>query len=127
MRQGFAVAQSILVIFQVDNGLGRHIEYLQPNQISNVLFITTILEVLHTIGTTLVRVSVCLFILRIVPPTHREIYQYTYFLIAFFAVITAATFLLILLACIPIQGTWDREIKARCIARSDLSIIAKTQ
>ena len=125
--QAFAVAQSILEIFQVANGFGKHIEYLQPNQIKNVLFITTILEVLHTIGTLLVRVSVCLFVLRLVPPTHQEFYKYTYILIAFFAVISTATFMLILLACIPIQGTWDKEIKARCIARSTLEIIVKTQ
>ena len=125
--QGFSLAQALLTVFQVENGFGRHIEYLQPDQISNVLLITTIIEVLHTIGTFLVRVSVCLFVLRLVPSTHREFYKYTYILIAFFAVVSTATFLLILLACIPIQGTWDREVKARCIARSGLSIIAKTQ
>lgn len=123
----FAVGQHILVILQVDNGFGRHIEYLQPDQISKCLLLTAILTMLHTVGTFLVRISVCLFVLRLVPPTHRELYRYTYLLIAFFTVITTATFLLFLLACIPIQGAWDMEVKARCIARSDLSIIAKTQ
>lgn len=125
--QGFAIAQHILAIFQVENGFGRHIEYLQPDQISKVFLITTILTMLHTVGTFLVRISVCLFVLRLVPVTHRKFYRYTYLLIAFFAVITTATFMLFLLACIPIQGAWNREIKARCIARSDLSIIARTQ
>ena len=125
--QGFAVTQTILLIIQVHSGLGRHVEYLQPDQISHVLLVTTIVEILHTVGTFLVRVSVCLFVLRLVPSTHRVFYTYTYVLIAFFAVVTVATVLLILLGCIPIQGTWDREIKARCISRSTISIIAKTQ
>ena len=109
------------------SGLGRHIEYLQPEQIKNVLLLTTIAEVLHTVGTCLVRISVCLFVLRLVPSTHREFYTYTYVLIAFFVVITVATFMLILLGCVPIQGTWDREVKARCISRSAISVIARTQ
>lgn len=125
--QGFAVAQGIVTTFGVDNGFGRHIEYLQPDQIRNVLLMTQILEVLYTIGTFLVRVSVCLLVLRIVPPTHREYFKYTYIFLAFFAVMSTATLLSILLACIPIQGTWDRETKARCIPPLDLTIIAKTQ
>lgn len=124
---GFAAAQSILTVFLVDNGFGRHIEYLQPAQISSFVLLTTILEILHTIGTLLVRVSMCLFVLRLVPPTHREFFKYTYALIAFFAVISTATVLLILLQCIPIQGAWHKDVRARCIPRADLSIIAKTQ
>ena len=57
----------------------------------------------------------------------RRCARYTYILIAFFAVISSATFLLILLRCIPVQGSWDLQIKARCIARSDVEIIARTQ
>ena len=125
--QGFAIAQSILTVFQVHSGLGRHIEYLQPYEISNVILLTTITLSLHNIGTFFVRVSVCLFVLRLVPPTHRELYIYTYILIAFSAVITTATLLLILLGCIPIEGTWNTEIKAHCIARSALTTIARTQ
>lgn len=69
----------------------------------------------------------CLFVLRLVPSTHPEYHKYTYVLIALFAVITTAAFMLILFACVPIQGTWDKTIEARCIPRSTLSIIAKTQ
>lgn len=113
----------------IDGNTDSHldIDYLQPHQIENVIRTTIMLEALNTIGTFLVRVSVCLFILRLVPPMHRDFHKYTYILIAFFAVISTATFLLILLGCIPFQGFWDMQIKARCIPRSVLSITAKTQ
>ena len=48
-------------------------------------------------------------------------------IIAFFAVVSVATFFLILFGCVPVRGTWDRGVEARCIPREGLDVIAKTQ
>ena len=66
-----ALAQSILAIFQVHSGFGRNIQYLQPTQIEDIARIIYVTILLNVIGTSFVRVSVCLFILQLLPITQR--------------------------------------------------------
>lgn len=123
----FAIAQGIINIFTLKDGFGRNVQYLQPSQIRSIVKLTTIVIMLHTIGTYFVRVSVCLFVLRLVPLAHRTFYKGTYLLMGFFTAVTLATFLAMCLECIPIQGHWDKSIKAKCIPLQDVGIIAKVQ
>lgn len=66
-----ALIQSVIAIFQVKKGFGRNIEYLDPTQIKDItrdVFVTILFNI---IGTSFVRVSVCLFILQLLPFTER--------------------------------------------------------
>lgn len=67
----------------------------------------------------------CLFVLRLVPPTDRNFHRWTWGLMIFFALVTTSTFLTLCLQCIPLQGTWDRSITARCVSLEDVSIVGR--
>ncbi|CAD6591213.1 MAG: hypothetical protein ASARMPRED_005264 [Alectoria sarmentosa] len=117
-----ALALSILATFQVRNGFGRNIQYLDPTQIKNIMRDMFVAILFSLTGTFFVRISVCLFILQLLPFTKRFFRWWTYGLMVFFAIITTATFICVCFQCIPIQGFWDKSINARCIS---LLVIAK--
>ena len=67
-----ALAQSSIAIYQVKEGLGRYIQYVEPIQIKNLTRGTYITILFNITGTTLVRISVCLFVLQLLPFTERR-------------------------------------------------------
>ncbi len=69
--QACALVQSVLAIYQVKTGFGRNVEYVQPTQIENLTRETFVSILFNLIGTSFVRISVCLFILQILPFTQR--------------------------------------------------------
>ena len=99
----------------------------QPSQIQNVVKFTFIIIIFHTWGTFFVRLSVCLFVLRLVPPNNRTFHRWTWGAMAFFALVTTSTFMTMCLQCRPIQGLWDRSIKAQCISLYDTDVVARLQ
>ena len=45
----------------------------------------------------------------------------------FFTLITVAAFLTICFECIPIEGIWDKSIKAGCVSLNNVDIINRLQ
>lgn len=122
-----ALAQSILAIFQVKKGFGSNIQYLQPTEIKDTtrdIFITILFNLT---GTFFVRISVCLFILQLLPFTQKFSRWWTYGLMVFFTIIALAAFLSMCFICIPLQGFWDTSIKAQCISPAVTTKINQAQ
>lgn len=69
--QACALTQSILAIFQVHAGFGRNIQYLRPKQIEDFARLSFFAILLNIVGTSFVRISVCLFILQLLPITEK--------------------------------------------------------
>ena len=91
------------------------------------LLCTNIYILVQAVGTALVRVSVCLFVLRLVPATQISYRRWIWGLVIFNAVVTLAVFLAFCLQCIPLSALWDHSVKARCIQRAEMTKIAQFQ
>jgi len=122
-----AVAQSILDIFKGYDGFGRSIQYLQRPQIENVMLLTTVVIMLNIMGTLLVRISVCLFILRLVPADRKSYCRWIYGFIGLFTAMSLATCLAFTFECIPMQGLWNKNVHAHCFGQSNVAVIAQVQ
>ena len=82
---------------------------------------------LFTIGTGFTRISVCLFVLRLVPDTKTFYRRWIWGLLTLFTIVTIADFLAQCFQCIPLPGLWDKSVKARCFPESHMTQIAKVQ
>ena len=78
---------------------------------------TTINGLLQVIGTLLVRLSACLLVLRMPPAGHtKQLHaRAIYLLMAFFCLVSTASFFIMCFRCTPVQGLWDTSLHARCI------------
>ena len=125
--EAFAIAESIFSNFQVYSGFGRNIYYLTTLQIQNFGLYTTICIMLLIVGTGLVRISVCLFVLRLVPVTKTPYRRWIWGLLAFCTIPSLAHFLAQCFQCVPLSGLWDKNVKARCFAGADMTKIIRVQ
>ena len=125
--QALVIAQNILSIFQVKSGFGRNTQYLTPVQLKRFGLYTDICIMLFIVITALIRASVCLFLHRVVPPSKMSYRRWIWGLGIFCTIVSLANFLAQCLQCIPLPGLWDRNVDARCIARADMTRIAKFQ
>lgn len=125
--KAFAIAESIFSIFQVQSGFGRNIYYLTPVQIQHVGLYTTICIMLLTIGTGLVRISVCLFVLGLLPVTKMSYRRWIWGLLAFCTIFSLGDFLAQCFQCVPLSGLWDKGVKARCFTQADMTKVVRVQ
>lgn len=88
---------------------------------------TTITGMLQILGTLLVRLSSCLLVLRMPPVGHtKQLHaRAIYMLMAFFLIISTASFFVLCFQCMPIQGLWDESLHARCIPKETRGMIQK--
>ena len=69
--QACAIAQAVISIVHIDNGFGRHVQYLQPSQVVTIIRLGTATMLIDQVAAWLVRISVCLFILQFLPITEK--------------------------------------------------------
>jgi hypothetical protein len=66
------VDSSVLDVSRVRNGFRRHAKYIQPT-LKVALMYTLLNGMLSVIATFFIKVSICLFVRRIIRKTHRKI------------------------------------------------------
>ena len=115
------------IYVEVHSGFGRNIYYLTIVDIQHVGLYTTLCIMLLIVGTELVRTSVCLFVLRLMPVTRRSYRRWIWGLLAFCTIPSIANFLAQCFQCIPLSGLWDKTIKARCMTEADMTMIIRIQ
>lgn len=115
------VLNLIFQILAVESGLGRHMYYLPLQKLVNIGLYFHIIEVLYVVSTTTIKISACLFLLRIMARgTPKALRWFLFILIGILLVLCLATATVILIQCIPIQAGWDPRIKGRCWAFSQV-------
>lgn len=82
---------------------------------------------LLTASTGFVRISVCLFILRLVPATKMSYRKWTWGLLTFCTLTSLGAFLAQCFQCIPLSGLWNQSVEARCFPPADMTKIARAQ
>jgi len=102
----FLITGEIFNGLEYHSGYGRHIVYLTPKQIQDILKWSFVTQIFLYLTNSLTKVSICLYILRIKKTGWLKWSLYALMTGLF---ITAETCLIILFAqCRPIYRNWDR-------------------
>ncbi|KAL8716908.1 MAG: hypothetical protein Q9225_005794 [Loekoesia sp. 1 TL-2023] len=100
----------------VQTGGGRHIFCLPLGQIYPVLKWSLLAQVCNVLGIGLVKISVCLCVLRLIDRARRRLSQFLWVLIAFVAASHFAQVLVFLLQCRPLKAMWNPRVKGTCFS-----------
>lgn len=79
----------------------------------------------NTMGTTLVKISVTIFILRLIQRTYQPIRYILIGQLAILVPITIATFIVLLTQCRPLAKYWDPSVEGYCIDGNAVSTLLK--
>ncbi len=97
-------------------GLGRHIYYLNPTQISHTFMWLWAAEPTNLFAVFLVRLSISLFFLRLVPPNKL----YLWVIWGTIAALTVSDIFISVnyfFECRPIRKVWEPEIPGTCFSQ----------
>ncbi|KAL6714380.1 hypothetical protein ACLMJK_007803 [Lecanora helva] len=108
---------SITNVYQVANGLGRHIDTLTAGQRSGFQKWTLIAEIQVIIGTCVTKISVSLFILRLINRTRKKTTYLIYALMATVIVTTVALVITFLLECRPLNAVYNPRVHGKCYSK----------
>ena len=118
MGAGFITAEVL-------NGLGRHEYYLEPAQQRKFQAIGWADWVQVFITLMLTKVSICLFLLRMVDS--RKVTRMVYGLIGFMILFTAIFVFLFLGICRPLKAFWDVEVNGACLSDRQIESVVIAQ
>lgn len=110
---------------EVLNGLGRHEYYLTPSQRRNFQAVGWADWVQIFITLCLTKVSICLFLLRIVDS--RQVVRGMYVLIGFMVLFSSVFVFLFLGICRPLKAYWDVGVSGRCLSNPQVESIVIAQ
>lgn len=79
----------------------------------------------NTAGTTLVKISVTFFVLRLIQGTHAPVRWTLYAQLMVLIPITIATFSLLLVQCRPMEKYWNPAVPGYCLSGSTVSEMLK--
>ena len=113
------------VTAEVFNGLGRHEHYLKPSQLRNYQALAWADWVQVFITLLLTKISICLFLLRIVNST--KVTRLMYGLIGFMVLFTAVCLFLFLGICRPLKAYWDVGVQGTCLSDRQVESIVIAQ
>ncbi|KAL9007890.1 MAG: hypothetical protein Q9173_006929 [Seirophora scorigena] len=105
----------------VQSGGGQHLSCLPRGSIYPVNKWSLLAQVFNVIGIGLVKISVCLCVLRLIDRVRRRLSQFLWVLLAFVAVSHFVQVVIFLLYCRPLNALWDPKVKGTCLdALTDL-------
>lgn len=102
---------------QVHYGFGRHVDYIVPT-IPNITEWTIIGIIISYVSIFLVKISVSIFILRVIKGTHRLIRIFLYYLMGFLTLSTVAAIVAASVQCIPLKKLWEPNVPGTCFSSS---------
>ena len=113
------------ITVEVLNGLGRHEYYLSPAQrrLFQVVGWADWIQTFITLA--LMKISICLFLLRIVDT--RNVVRGMYALISCITLFTAVFVFLFLGVCRPLRAYWDVGVDGVCLSNHQVESIVLAQ
>ena len=95
-------------------GLGRHMYYLKPDQVEQTFMWLWAAEPTNLFAVFLVRISISLFVLRLIPP--KRIYRWTIWgTIAGLIISDVFVSIYYFFQCTPIRKVWEPATQGRCL------------
>lgn len=114
-----------LITVEVLNGLGRHEYYLTSTQ-RRLFQVVGWADWIQTFVTlALMKISICLFLLRIVGTKH--VVRGMYVLITGITLFTAMSIFLFLGVCRPLRAYWDVGVDGLCLSNHQVESVALAQ
>ena len=92
-----------------------HIYYLTPVQVGDVIKWIKGIELCCIIIPVLIKLSICVSILRLVTVAQRAISVAICTLMGVLSITGIATFLVESMQCLPLRGLWQPSISAKCM------------
>ncbi|MCJ1481776.1 hypothetical protein MMC06_001935 [Schaereria dolodes] len=117
------MAIAALLISIVDNaaftkmfyaGIGRHAICVGEAAVYDTIKWSTIAQIIETVALMLVKLSVCLLLLRVIEKTSRRMTQFLYVLMVFIVALHIVPFFLYVLQCRPLRAVWDPLVQGKC-------------
>ena len=105
-----------LLTKMIEAGVGRHASCLPVENLSAALKWSIRSQIMNNIGIGLVKISVCLFVLRIIDRTRKGLSRFLWVLMAFVALSHTAQVILFVVQCRPMAAIWDKTIEGSCFS-----------
>ena len=102
----------------VHTGLGKHVQCLGPAKAYATLQWSIAAQTLHIVCLGLVKVSLCLCILRVIDRVERRIATFLWVLIALVGTVHVAQLAMLLAECRPLNALWDLNVHGSCYSPS---------
>lgn len=112
------------------SGTGHHMYYVPIDHVVRAGMWFYVAEILYFIATALIKISACLFLLRIMNRvTGKVLRRSLYTLMIWMVIVGFAAAIVIIVQCIPVAGAWDPriKIKAKCFGNATLFGIGYAQ
>ncbi|OJD34217.1 integral membrane family protein [Diplodia corticola] len=108
----FSLMGMALVILEVQNGGGRHRQYIEPSVFSKGMYLNFLSQPFYLFAALFVKESVGFFLLRITGRgKYRSLIAWIMILLAIY---TVACFITLLLQCKDLRVIWDPAVKTTC-------------
>ena len=104
--------------------MGRHVVYI-TSTLSELLKVVTVAEIGNAIGVGFVKMSVCIFVLRIIERTHYRIRMTLYSVMILNTVITLVAVFCIAFSCRPFAKIWNPSVPGKCFPTQILTDITR--
>lgn len=99
------------------SGTGHHMYYVSIDHFVRANLWFHVNEALYAIATVLIKISACLFLLRIIGrATDKFLRLFLYALMVMMVVMGAVATIVVFAQCVPVAGAWDPRIKAKCFS-----------
>ncbi|KAI9754809.1 MAG: 3-isopropylmalate dehydrogenase [Chaenotheca gracillima] len=119
----FALVAWACVVVAVSHGSGRHAIYVDPSDLSEGLKFNFITQPLYLWGTTAVRVSISLFLLRVFPKSLTKFRRLLWAITGFLMLYATSSFLASMLQCQPINFLWGSAKTAICYSNQGVAFL----
>lgn len=96
--------------------MGRHFEYILPT-LPNLIETFIVGEIGISIGIGLVRISICMFVLRLIRGTHPRTRTALCAILSLNTVVTLAGIFTSVFQCRPLRKAWNPTIEGTCFTK----------
>ena len=118
MEQIVGLPDPFLATKWVHTGLGKHIECLGPARAYATVQWSIATQACHITCLGLVKVSLCLCVLRVIDRVERRIATFLWVNIALVSVVHVAQLAMLLAECRPLGALWDSSVHGKCFSPS---------
>ncbi|KAJ6102879.1 hypothetical protein N7486_005306 [Penicillium sp. IBT 16267x] len=125
LAYGLSIGAGIVETLLVEYGIGKHLNDVNPANLPMLSKLTLTNSVINLLGTMMVKVSICLFLLRM---THRASRTVKWLVVANLTILipfTIAVIIVDLVQCVPLKGYWDHSVHAKCINTDIIDALLK--
>ncbi|MCJ1310220.1 hypothetical protein MMC25_003882 [Agyrium rufum] len=98
----------------ITSGMGKHVSCLPAESVVGMLEFSAISEAINVIGIGIIKVSVCLCLLRIIDKARRKMAIFLWCLLVFIAWTHFALAMIFFLHCRPLAALWNDDVHGSC-------------